>query len=260
MVALLMPDVGISAVSRSMDASLLPMSDLVAGAGRAGVDYRVIGGQMVALHVAVAGVGDRVPARDTADADAGIPIAEADTHALHDELVGMGYVKTAGDRLERDVGGLRLAVDVLLPSFRSGRRQNVRAGPFVATEAGGLGYAFGQPPFVVEVHATLTDGGVLPPFGVLVPSVVGALIVKAYAWADRREHRDAVDVWRLLVAASAVGAGSQGWPTGRTGSQGASLLRDGFGSTVADGTVAATDDPRERATIAALVRMILPLR
>lgn len=249
--------VTVPAVSRSMDASLLALSDLSAAAAGAGINYRVIGGQMVALHVAAAGVAGKVPVRDTADADAGIPTGSAETHALHDALVAMGYAKRAGDRLERERGGLTLAVDVLLPAYRSRRRQNVEAGPFVAIEAGGLGYALGQPAFVVDVHATLTDRTVLRPFKVMLPGLLAALIIKGYAWQDRGHPRDALDVWRLLVAADAADIRSDGWPDGPTGREGAALLRSGFGSTVAPGTIAAAADPARRAVVAALLARVV---
>jgi hypothetical protein len=249
--------VHVSAVSRSMDASLLALADLTAAAADAGTDYRVIGGQMVALHVAAAGVADRVPDRDTADADAGVPIGAAETQALHDVLVAAGYAMQTGDRLVRESRGLMLTIDVLLPAYRSRRRENVKAGPFVATEAGGLGYALGQPPFVVEVQATLTDGTVLSPFPVLLPGLLAALIIKGYAWHDRGHPRDALDVWRLLVAADAAGIHTGDWPDGPTGRAGAELLRSGFGSTVARGTVSAAAGATDRAVVAALLARVV---
>lgn len=252
-----MNDVQIRAVSRSMDASLLALADLSDAAARAHVDHRVVGGQVVTLHTAVARVTGLVPDRDTADADAGIPRAAADAYRLHDALLEMGYQKAAGDRLVRERGALTLAIDVVIPTYTSRRRHNVTAGPFVATEAGGLTSAFGQPPEQVHVQAILTDGARPAPITVQLPTVLAAIGLKAYAWSDREEHRDALDMWRLLTAAEARAIRPADWPTGAVGGAGAELVRQQFGRATAPGTVAATDDAVERATIAALVARVM---
>lgn len=77
----------------------------------------------------------------------------------------------------------------------------------MATEAGGLAFALGQPPLKVTVLAQLTDGSALDPFEVQLPQLRAAVAIKAHAWADRRHRNDAIDIARLLHAAEAAQLG-----------------------------------------------------
>jgi hypothetical protein len=248
----------LTARSRSTDASLRALADVAWVTRQLDLEHRVIGGQMVAIHTHLANVADRVPARETADADAGVPktaTAPDDLARFAAALAELGYVQTAGDRFSRDAGAV--AIDVVLPALARRRRQNVTVGPITATEAGGLAYALGQPPVLATVDATLLDGSKLPTFEVRLPTMQAALTLKAFAWADRSERRDAIDVWRLLVAAAATGISPETWD-GTVSLQGArTILRRDFSRVTGTGPVTATDDPAERAIIAVHTLRIL---
>jgi hypothetical protein len=158
--------------------------------------------------------------------------------------------QVAGDRLFRDRDGA--AIDVLLPSFRSRPRTNVKVGPVTATEAGGLTYALGHAPQAVSVTAALTDGRQLPSFVVHLPHVDGALAVKAHAWHHRRAARDALDIWRLLHIADLHGLRPDHWRNSPTLERAGEILRTDFRMATSAGTVLATTAPRERAILASL--------
>lgn len=64
----------LDASSRAEEAAFLAMCDLAAVTADLGIEYRIVGGQMVRLHVALAGVADPV-VRVTQDADMGIAAA-----------------------------------------------------------------------------------------------------------------------------------------------------------------------------------------
>jgi hypothetical protein len=250
----------LTALSRSTDASLRALADVASVTRQLDLEHRVIGGQMVVIHTHLANVADQVPARDTADADAGVPktaTAPDDLARFATALADLGYVQTAGDRFTRDAG--TVAIDVVLPALASRRRQNVTVGPITATEAGGLAYALGQPPVLATVHATLLDGSKLASFEVRLPTLQAALTLKAFAWADRSERRDAIDVWRLLVAAAATGITPETWD-GSVSLRGArEILLSDFARVTDAGPMAATSDPRERAMIAVhTVRVVGP--
>lgn len=63
----------VTSLSRANDLSLAALADLAPAAADANLDHRIIGGQMVTLHLHLAGVQDQVPERETADADADEP-------------------------------------------------------------------------------------------------------------------------------------------------------------------------------------------
>ena len=248
-----MKAVDVRSVSRANDASIIALSDLAAVADRIGLRHRVLGSQMVALHVALAGVTGQVPNRATADADAGIARTTVTADQLDEfvtELEALGYRQVAGDRLYREDD--EAAIDVLLPAYRTRPRTNVRLGPVTATEAGGLTYALGQAPETVAAAATLSDGKQLPSFVVHLPSIDGALAVKAHAWAHRGAARDALDIWRPLHAADRRGVRPDHWRHSRTLERAAEILRADFRLATSTGTVAATEAARDRALVASL--------
>ena len=164
-------------------------------------------------------------------------------------LAELGYRQTSGDRFTRDQGGVA-AIDVVLPALRRRRRRNVTVGPITAVDAGGLSYALGQPPVAVTVDALLLDGSRLPAFDIRLPTLHAALALKAFAWADRGETRDAIDVHRLLVAAAATGLTVEDW-TSTVSLRGAQvILRRDFGGVIGSGCKAAAVESGVRAMIA----------
>jgi hypothetical protein len=67
--------------SQAEDAGFLAMRDIAAIADDTRIEYRIVGGQMVRLHVALAGVAEPT-VRITMDADMGITAASARNPAL----------------------------------------------------------------------------------------------------------------------------------------------------------------------------------
>lgn len=164
-------------------------------------------------------------------------------------LAELGYRQTSGDRFTRDQGGV-VAIDVVLPALRRRRRRNVTVGPITAVEAGGLSYARGQPPVVVTVDAMLLDGSRLPAFDIRLPTLHAALALKAFAWADRGETRDAIDVHRLLVAAAVTGLTAEDWASTVSLRGAQVILRRDFGRVIGSGCKAAAVESGTRAMIA----------
>ena len=243
--------------SHATDLSLAALVDLVRAADAADLAYRVLGGQMVSLHLELAGVAGSVPERDTADSDAGVPRAVAEHPALErfiGQLTDLGYTQVSGDRFERSDDGA--VIDLLVPGYQTRRRSNVAVGPIVATEAGGLSYALGQPPTVVTVAATLSDGRELAPFEAQLPSLAVALATKAFAWQDRRAPADALDIARLLHAAHSGGLGPDAFEHSASLRGGREIVQQAFRSPSHAGALAAYSTPVDRAHLAYLCREV----
>ena len=147
----------VASTSLAEDAAYQATADAVAAADRAGVEYRIIGGQMVTVHVATARAD--APPRMTGDADLGLEARALAISGLVDERRADGYQLVAGNRLERD-GGAR-AIDVLIPADTSRVRHNRSVGELVVDEVPGLRYALSREPLVVELEVLLTTGGYL---------------------------------------------------------------------------------------------------
>lgn len=94
------------------------MRDLAAVADELGIEYRIIGGQMVRLHVALAGVAEPV-ARVTQNTDIGIETASARDPRLVPGLESLGYSRPgASNRFVRTTDSeLELVIDVPAPAY-----------------------------------------------------------------------------------------------------------------------------------------------
>ncbi|WP_156518261.1 hypothetical protein [Microbacterium aurantiacum] len=189
-----MPDTYLVSRTAADDAALLALADLsqvLDGEEETGI----IGGQMVSLLSA------RFPspgavARRTGDADGGIPLALARTSATHDRLLALGYKPTHSNRYEREgQEGATLAVDLLVPNLDIRLRQETLGGRRFDSMPG-LGLALARP-LALEVSVTLSNDDELL-FTTHVPSVEGAIILKAYAWQDRRARKDEIDLHNLF--------------------------------------------------------------
>ena len=189
-----MPDTYIVSRTAADDAAFLALADLsqvLDGEDESGI----IGGQMVSLLCA------RFPspgsvARRTGDADGGIPLALARTSATHDRLIALGYTPTNSNRYERKgPEDITLAVDLLVPNLDIRLRQETLGGRSYDSMPG-LGIALARP-LVLGVSVTLSNDDELL-FMTRVPSVEGAIILKAYAWRDRRARKDEVDLHSLF--------------------------------------------------------------
>lgn len=243
----------VASTSLAEDAAYQAMADAVAAADRAGVEYRIIGGQMVTVHVATAHAD--VPPRMTGDTDLGLEARVLASSGLVDELRADGYQLVAGNRLERD-GGAR-AIDVLVPADTSRVRHDRAVGELFVDEVPGLRYALSREPLVVELQVRLTTGDSLS-LRPAVPELVSAMCLKVLAFRARAEARDAFDVWRLLEASRATGLDASTWPTTSTANEVAEILRAHFVPTNGSGVQAATAVPahqtRLRQLAVALIR------
>jgi hypothetical protein len=106
-------------------------------------------------------------------------------------------------------------VDVLVPSYTGRLRPNQRYGELVVDAVPGLSFALARRGVDVELATRLTTGAG-PAFTVVVPDVTAALCRKALAYRSRHADKDALDIWRLLEAAHALGRTAAEWPTSVT--------------------------------------------
>jgi hypothetical protein len=248
-----MSDLELVAASRAEEAGYLALTDIAALAQRTGMEYRIVGGQMVSLHVAASGVDD--PAlRQTLDADLGVDQQVAGDPALVVGLEELGYERpeSANRFVRTALGGQRLIIDLLAPSYGSRMRTNRQHGQMTVDEIPGLSFALALPGERLALHVRLLDGSTLD-LVTVVPEITAALCVKVLGYADRLADKDALDVWRLLEAYRQRTPTPSPWRD--TGVQGdaATILRRDFGQVSGKGVRAATNSRAEQAQIRALV-------
>ena len=248
----------LSASSQAEEAGFLAMRDLAAVADDVGIEYRLIGGQMVRLHVALADVPEPV-VRVTQDADMGVAAASARDPALVSGLEALGYTRPgASNRFVRTTDeGLRLVIDVLAPAWR-GRRlvPNQQHGDIVLDEIPGLTLALARPGEQVDLTVAMLDGTTMS-FPIVIPEINSALCLKALAWSSRLASKDAVDVWRLLRAHRQRLAEPVEWRDSGVQGDAATVLRADFARPTGGGVRAATPDRAEQAEIRALTLAVL---
>jgi hypothetical protein len=247
----------VRASSQAEEAGFLAMRDLAAVADDVGIEYRLIGGQMVRLHIALADVPEPV-VRVTQDADMGVAATSARDPALIPGLEALGYTRPgASNRFIRTTDdGLRLVIDVLAPAY--GRRliPNQQHGDMVLDEIPGLSLALARPGEQLDLIVTMLDGSAMS-FPAVIPEINSALCLKALSWSSRLAAKDAVDVWRLLRAHRQRIPEPVEW--GDSGVQGdaAAVLRADFARPAGGGVRAATTDRAEQAEIRALTLAVL---
>jgi len=182
------------------DGGLIAVRDVAEAARNAGVDYRLLGGSAVLLHIYRTGVD--VPTRGTADADCGVRPPILTAGELVGEIEHLGYTKTEGNRWERVIDEDRTAtVDLLVPAYTSRPRASKQIGDVNTTEVPGLAEAFQSEPCVVEATFLLSTGDRMEATVVL-PDAKSMVLLKAGARRVRNEDRDATDLWRCLEVAS----------------------------------------------------------
>jgi hypothetical protein len=233
------------------------MCDLAAVADDVGIEYRLVGGQMVRLHVALADVPEPV-VRVTQDADMGIEATSARDPALVPGLEALGYTRPgASNRFIRTTDDdLRLVIDVLAPAW--GRRlvPNQQHGDIVLDEVPGLSLALSRPGEQIDLTATMLDGTAMS-FPAVIPEINSALCLKALGWSSRLAAKDAVDVWRLLRAHRQRMQEPVRWRDSGVQGDAAAILRAGFARPAGGGVRAATTDRAEQAEIRALTLAVL---
>ncbi|MGH8937368.1 MAG: hypothetical protein ACRDXD_14085 [Acidimicrobiia bacterium] len=200
----------VRSISRAEDAAYIAMYDVAKAAEQAGVEYRIIGGHMVTLHVVRTAVD--LPLRETQDADLGVRPEVLSQSRIVAHLENAGYRKVAGNRFVRDgEGGLKPTIDLLVPARTSRARTQV-VGELVVDEVPGLAFALRRQACDLVIEATLTDESRLH-IDVPVPNIIAALVLKALAYRQRYASKDLSDLWRLLLVAKRDGVGPTDWPT-----------------------------------------------
>jgi hypothetical protein len=247
----------LSASSQAEEAGFLAMCDLAAVADDVGIEYRLVGGQMVRLHVALADVPEPV-VRVTQDADMGIEATSARDPALVPGLEALGYTRPgASNRFIRTTDDdLRLVIDVLAPAW--GRRlvPNQQHGDIVLDEIPGLSLALARPGEQIDLTVTMLDGTAMS-FPAVIPEINSALCLKALGWSSRLAAKDAVDVWRMLRAHRQRIPEPVEWSDSGVQGDAADILRADFVRPAGGGVRAATTDRAEQAEIRALALAVL---
>lgn len=246
----------LASTGRASDAAYLAAADIAAIGAQLNIDYRLIGGNAVTLMCAAHGVAHLVPGRETADADLGAGHQVVGDSRVLAALLGLGYAQVEGNRFVRTSEERRLVIDVLAPSFGSRLVPNQPHGDLVLDEVPGLALALARPGLEIGLEVILTNGDEVR-LTTVIPDVVSAICLKAYAYSGRWSDRDAVDIWRLLEAAFAAGVRAENWPTGASAQEAATILRQHFGRPGATGprraTAASAGQTRVRALVTAVV-------
>jgi hypothetical protein len=161
--------------------------------------------------------------RLTADTDAGVEKSRVVDYVT--SLERRDYERFAGQRFKRTLTSDHptddraprddpiCVIDVLIPTYTSRARKNVRVGapekPFDTIEVYGLAEAFRHDErHDLRIHRQ--DGHVTE-FEVRIPRPHIALGIKLLAWADRRAGKDAVDIVRCTRVCAARGLEAAVW-------------------------------------------------
>jgi hypothetical protein len=244
----------IPSTARAEDGAFLAMADVAELAASTDTEYRIIGAHMVSVHTARHELD--VPLRQTGDADVGLQAKVLASSGLVGALIDRGYRREGGNRFIREVDGVALAIDLLIPAYTSRIRHDRPVGDLFVDEVPGLSYALAREPFVADLRVRLTNGtyvDMTPHF----PDAVAALCLKALAFAARLEQRDAIDVWRMLEVVNSDGVTAADWPDRATPRDAADRLRQAFLPSKGIGVRAASALPTQQARIRALVARIV---
>jgi len=241
--------------SRATDGAWSAAADVAAIGRQLDIPYRLVGGIAVTMLVHYHGVADRVPERETADADMGVRYEVCSDPRLLPALLERGYQREDGSRLSRTDGDRELVIDLLTPSYTGRMQSNQAYGQFTVDEVPGLALALAAPSTDVMLAAVFSDGAHLQ-VPIALPDVRAALCIKAYAYRDRIADRDAVDIVRLLEAAVAGGHSTSDWGTGGTRRDAAQILYSSF--VLAGGSGARRLGSAELARVQALIVHLVP--
>ena len=247
----------VASTSNAEDAAWLAVADVARVASALGVEYRLIGGNRVSLLDHVHDAAAQVPSRATADADMGVSFEVCVDPRLLPSLTALGYDRESGNRFTRAQGERRLVIDILAPSYLGRLASNQRHGDLVVDEIPGLLDALRLPPTRALARVFLTDTTQID-LDVSLPDLRAALVMKAHAYAGRLADNDALDIWRLLQAASTSGHAAPDWPTGSTARDAAAILHRHFAVPSGSGHRRATSDRGNQARIRALIVAVVP--
>jgi hypothetical protein len=243
--------------SQAEDAGFLAMRDIAAVADDAGIEYRIVGGQMVRLHVALAGV-EEPTIRVTLDADMGVAAASARNPALVAGMEALGYTRPgASNRFIRTTeDGLSLVIDVLAPAWGRRMVSNQQYGDIALDEIPGLSLALATPGEQIDLTVTRLDGTHVS-FTLVLPDITSALCLKAVGWSARLAVKDAVDVWRLLRAHRQRIPEPIPWRDSGVQGDAVTILRRDFAQPAGGGVRAASPQRADQAEIRALTLTVL---
>jgi len=230
----------LAAGSVADDLGYVALNDLAGALGDMAADYRVIGGHMVTMLAARWQLGAGLY-RETGDVDLGIPPIVARDKGVVSRLKGISYLQVAGNRFaralsdipvgmtdERDSRNPEALIDVLVPTYTSRTRENVRVGEdLFTTEVPGLQLALARPPVTISMELRRLNGLTLRcelPFA----DELSAVVLKSLATTVRSKDTDIADVWRCLEIAFAAGIGPAEFTSG-TRADSAKLVRALFG-------------------------------
>src|SRR5215216_2494317 len=87
--------------SVATDGAWLAAADVATISASLDIEYRLVGGIATTLLTHRHGVADRVPARETADADMGVPLPVCADPRLPEALSHLGYGQEDGSRFVR---------------------------------------------------------------------------------------------------------------------------------------------------------------
>lgn len=240
------------ASSSAEEAGYRALADIAVLAARTGLDYRIVGGQMVSLHVAIAGVAEPT-FRLTLDADLGVAPMTARDPQLVVGLRDLGYdtIESANRFTRRTEEGLQLIIDILAPSYGSQMLTNQVHGDLTLDEIPGLNLALARAGEQVEIGVSLRSGEALELITVI-PEPLSALCLKLMAWNSRHAAKDALDVWRMLRVFRVRIPDPPPWSGKGVQLDGERALRAGFVAPAGGGARAATDNRSDQAEIRAL--------
>lgn len=243
--------------SAANDAAWLAAADVADIAAQLVVPYRLIGGIAVTLLAHALDATQLAPMRETADADMGVSLDVIGDERLLAALTQRGYTQMESNRFTRSTEGRDLVIDVLAPSYVGELVTNQAHGALIVDEVPGLILALRLEPVEAVLSAVLSDGSDLP-MSLLLPDVRAMLVLKAFAYRGRVSDDDALDIWRLLEAANAVGITAADWPTGADGRDGARLLHTYFAAPGSGGPARAAEGHAAQARIRALTHRVVP--
>src|ERR1700689_2840374 len=236
----------LAAGSVADDLGYVALNDLAGALGDMAADYRVIGGHMVTMLAARWQLGAGLY-RETGDVDLGIPPIVARDKGVVSRLKGISYLQVAGNRFaralsdipvgmtdERDSRNPEALIDVLVPTYKSRTRENVRVGEdLFTTEVPGLQLARGPPPPLARPPLTISMelrrlNGLTLRCELPCADELSAVVLKSLATTVRSKDTDIADVWRCLEIAFAAGIGPAEFTSG-TRADSAKLVRALFG-------------------------------
>lgn len=202
--------------SLAADAALVALIDLGSALASVAVSLdrtRVIGGQMVWMHVSRLQLGSRF-SRQSLDTDVGFHVVTLRGIDISQALADLGYTRREGHRFAKPLPAFddsrvprEAIIDVLIPSVTSRSGRTRRVGDIVSFETPGLADALNRTGLEVTILATHLDGQQRQT-QLMLPDEFGALGLKVEAWWSRRANKDAIDVWRCLEICHAAKVGS----------------------------------------------------